>query len=57
MIIELTATQQWLLLKALTTITSDEGMAQLRKEFPDLDEDELARDAEGIINQFEEDYE
>jgi hypothetical protein len=49
--IKLTKSQTWLLMKSMELLTSDEGVKKIREEFPGLDEEALAEDASGIINQ------
>lgn len=47
--IEVTKSQLWLLAKAITEFTSEEGLDKFLTEFPDCDQDLLAQDLEGLV--------
>lgn len=49
--LELSKDQSWVVLKALEIMVSDKGLELFRKDFPNADEDRLAADVTGVIDQ------
>lgn len=50
--LKLDESKKWIILEALVMLTSDEGVAILKKKFPAMHDECMAREIEGILEQF-----
>lgn len=51
--LEITQTHYWLVMRALSWLTSQVGEMALYRDYPDMNRDELARDLADLIDRLE----
>lgn len=50
--LKLDESKKWILLRALLMLTSPEGEAALREDFPNMDFERMAKECEELLEQF-----
>ena len=51
--LELTPSQYWILVKALVMLSSDSGLEELERQFPNIELEHLAQDMHDIIDKLQ----